>query len=89
MTTRINNADDFINVISGIADGTTAGEQPEKVLRCRFGIIDPAYTSGAPKVKFDGESTVSARTYKRFAHYTPVAGDRVMIFEGVIMGKIV
>lgn len=89
MTTRINSADDFINVISGIADGTTAGEQPEKVIRIRFGTIDPAYTTGAPKVKFDGESTVSVKTYKRMSSYTPVANDRIMIVEGVILGKVV
>lgn len=89
MVTKINSASDLLEVMAGYTDGTSAGEAPEKVLRCRFGKIDPAYTTGSPKVQFDGETTVSVKTYKRLASYTPVANDRVMIFEGVILGKIV
>ena len=59
----------------------------------RLGKIDPAYTSGQPKVVFDGETTASGKQYTRLSSYTPVASDRVvMVFVGgtyVITGKII
>jgi len=59
----------------------------------KLGSIDPAYSSGKPKVMFDGETVVSAKQYPRLASYTPVASDRVLILSVansyVILGKII
>lgn len=84
MPARINSASDFLETVTEYVEGTSAGERPEKPLRVRYGYIDSAYVSGAPKVKFDGESGVSGRTYKVAGNYTPKANDRVRVFEGVI-----
>lgn len=59
----------------------------------RFAAIDPSYTSGRPKVKFDGETALSGRTYTYLASYTPAANDKVLMVKAghswVIIGKIV
>lgn len=45
------------------------------------------------KVQFDGESTVSGKTYKRLSSYTISNGDRVLLVRiagtYVILGKVV
>lgn len=59
----------------------------------RLGTIDPAYTTGRPKVTFDGESTMSTRTYTYLSPYTPAAGDRVQLDRvgstWVIQGRVI
>lgn len=59
----------------------------------KLGTIDSAYTSGRPKILFDGGNTVSNKTYPYLSSYTPVAGDRVlMLVTGstlIILGKVV
>lgn len=44
----------------------------------KLGTVDPAYTTGDPKITFDGESSLSGKTYP-YAGYTPQAGDRVVL----------
>lgn len=57
----------------------------------KFGVIDPSYSSGNPKVTFDGETTLSTKTYPFLASYAPVASDRVLVAKingsYVILGK--
>lgn len=53
----------------------------------RFGTVTDA--TGKPRLRLDGETTASVKRYPRLASYTPVAGDRVMILNGVVIGKIV
>lgn len=59
----------------------------------KLGTIDPAYTSGRPKIKFDNESAISSKSYPYFSSYTPIAGDRVMLIKAghtwVVMSKII
>ena len=59
----------------------------------RLGTIPAGYTSGRPTILFDGESTISTRTYPYLSSYTPAAGDRVLLVmvghSGVILGKVV
>jgi hypothetical protein len=59
----------------------------EKIIQ--FARVDPNYTSGRPRLIFDGESTVSGKAYPYLASYTPAANDRVMVVKGVVIGKIV
>jgi hypothetical protein len=58
-----------------------------------LGTIDPNYTSGLPKVIFDGESTPSLKAYTYASGYTPRANDRVIIANvggsHVILGGVV
>lgn len=45
----------------------------------RLATVDPAYASGWPKVTFDGESTLSGKTYPHIDSYSPAKGDRVVL----------
>jgi hypothetical protein len=47
------------------------GASPDPVSPFRLGTIDPAYTTGSPKIIFDGESVASTRTYPHLMAYTP------------------
>lgn len=46
--------------------------------------VDPAYTSGNPRLVFDGETSTSGRTYSKNGNYTPAANDRVLV--GIVNG---
>lgn len=63
---------DFLDSVAG----HTAARYP--VQTPLLGTVDPAYTSGNPKITFDGETTLSGKTYL-YAGYTPKAGDRVVL----------
>lgn len=58
----------------------------------RLGKIDPSYTTGSPKIVFDGESAVSGKQYPCLSSYAPAANDRVLLAavsgSYVILGKI-
>lgn len=52
----------------------------------RMATIDPAYTTGLPKLQWDGEvdedgvtPILSTKTYTHMSSYTPAAGDRVVV----------
>ena len=45
----------------------------------RLGTVDLAYTSGLPKVKLDGDESVTVKQYSHIRNYSPTAGDRVML----------
>jgi hypothetical protein len=57
----------------------------------RLAVIDPSYTSGNPRVTFEGEETLSDKEYP-YANYTPAAGDRVVMLplgtSYVIIGAV-
>lgn len=57
-----------------------------------LGTIDLNYESGRPKVKFDGETSVSTKQYPYLYSYTPVAEDRVLLAKVrstyIILGSI-
>jgi hypothetical protein len=55
----------------------------------QFARVDPNYTSGRPRLIFDGETVVSGKAYPHLESYTPQANDRVMVVKGVVVGKIV
>lgn len=59
----------------------------------RLGKIDPAYASGRPKVVWDIDGVLSAKTYTRLSSYAPAADDRVLAVRAggswVILGKVV
>lgn len=59
----------------------------EKIVQ--FAMVDPNYTSGRPRLIFDGESEVSGKAYPYLSSYTPQPNDRVMVVKGVVIGKIV
>lgn len=58
----------------------------------RLGKIDPAYSTGLPKVMWDGEANLSTRSYPHLASYSPAADDRVLAVRSgrtwVIVGKV-
>lgn len=61
--------------------------------RTRLAVIDPAHTTGRPRVTFDGEATLSTKTYPHLSSYTPAAGDRVLLVPSgtsyVIVGEVI
>lgn len=54
----------------------------------QYAKIDPAYTTGRPKLIFDGEDVVTVKQYHCISTYTPTAGDRVMLINEIVMGAI-
>lgn len=76
----------FLNTVSGHTRAR------DRTRTNRMGTIDPAYTSGLPRVQFDGEDEVSGKTYPHLASYTPSAGDRVVLLpvghSYVILGEV-
>jgi len=54
--------------------------------------IDPAYTSGRPKLVFDGDTVATQKTYPYLASYTPSANHRVLVADiagtHVVLGRI-
>lgn len=63
-----------------------------KQQKFKLGVIDENYTSGNPKVKLDGETSLSSATYKYLSSYSPQANDRVLLVDVngyIILGKIV
>lgn len=61
----------------------------KETVRVRYATIDPNYSSGRPKVQFEGEGAVTLKGYPYLAHYTPVPGDKVQLTDGVIQGKVI
>ena len=59
----------------------------------RLGKIDPAYSSGRPKIVFDGETTATTKQYPYLSPYAPTAGDRVLLAKVagsyLILGKVI
>jgi hypothetical protein len=56
----------------------TAGIDSGMPLGLLPGVIDPAYTSGDPKVLVNGAAELSG-PYQHLASYTPVANDSVIL----------
>lgn len=77
-------AEDLLNIIK---------DQINKIpLPFELGTIDSNYSSGRPSVTFDGEGSVSTKTYPYLESYDPCAGDRVILAKirssYIILGKI-
>ena len=55
--------------------------------------VDPSYSSGRPKLLFDGETVVSQKTYPYLSSYSPSANHRVLVANiagtHVILGRII
>ena len=66
--------------------------QPAERKIFRMAKVDPSYSSGLPRLLFDGETVVSQKRYPYLGNYTPVAGDRVLLAvvggTYVVLGKI-
>jgi len=54
----------------------------------RFATIDPDYVTGRPRLIYDGEQTPTIKTFVYLDSYTPVASERVMVIQNVIIGKL-
>lgn len=81
------NAETFLNIVNP--------KQQDKI-KIRLGYIDANYSSGLPKIAFDsdidpatGIAQPSGKTYSHLASYTPTAGDRVILINNLIIGKVV
>lgn len=66
--------------------------RPEEVRPILLGTVDPAYTTGLPRVTFDGEAGLSGRGYPWISPYRPTANDRVALLpigrSYVIIGAV-
>ena len=55
--------------------------------------VDPSYSSGRPKLMFDGETVVSQKTYPYLSSYSPSANHRVLVANiagtHVILGRVI
>jgi hypothetical protein len=71
-----------LDVLQAVSGYTRAQEAVDR--RVRLGTVDPAYVASTypttlPKITFDGESTLSGKTYAVVGPYWPTAGDRVAL----------
>jgi hypothetical protein len=60
-------------------DGVVAYAAPQNGRGNRMAVIDAAYTTGNPKVTFEGDTTLSTQGFEYIRPYTPVAGARVVM----------
>ncbi len=76
----------FLDAVAGYA--ADDGQLP-----IRLGVVDPAYSSGAPKVTLEGTTTLSVSGFAFVAGYVPMASDRVVLLPAgttyLILGKVV
>lgn len=71
---------DPITFLDRVAEYTQDSTQTSADKPMRLAIIDPAYAGvGLPKIKFDGELTVSGKQYAVMGNYLPAANDRVLL----------
>jgi hypothetical protein len=70
------NVESFLRTVAGYTRAQTDGSADRPL---RIATVDPAYTTGNPKVTFEGESTLSAKGYPFLDSYVPIATDRVVL----------
>lgn len=66
------NSSEFVGLINSMIDKKTSPP-------FAIGRIDPAYSSGNPRIIFDGETTVSTKRYTKLNSYTCQPNDRVLL----------
>lgn len=82
----------FLETVAGLNRNTQMNGSADKPYL--LATIDPAFTigSGNPKVTFDGETTMSGKTYAYISSYYPIPGDRVVLAplgtSYVILGSV-
>lgn len=68
-------------------------ESKDNAPNFKLATVDPAYTEGLVKLRFDGEDIVSQKGYMFLSSYKPAANDRVLLVKVadtyIIMDKIV
>lgn len=83
MTQGTELARDFLSSVGGFLAPTTEGPGAKSSDRpFRLGTVDAAFsatTGGMPRIKFDGESTLSGRGYPWAGDRVPVAGERTIL----------
>jgi len=57
--------------------------------RIEYATVIELTRQGEAILHFMGEKLASKKTYQRMGHYLPAAGDRVMLINGVIIGRCV
>jgi microcystin-dependent protein len=68
---------DVLTAITGHVQAQGAGQAANRPPR--LATVDALYSSGSPRVTFDGETTLSVKEYPYVKSYTPAAGDRVAL----------
>jgi microcystin-dependent protein len=69
-----------LNLLRDITAFVAATRQPSSADKpVRLAVVDSGYTTGWPKVTFEGESTLSGKQYPHIDSYAPAAGDRVVL----------
>ena len=76
MATNLITPREFLDAVSGATRKDVSKSSASRPIR--LATIDPDYTSGDPRVIFDGEATLTQKTYV-CASYTPSPGDRVVM----------
>jgi hypothetical protein len=69
-----------LGLLRDFAAFAAATKEPSSADRpVRLAVVDSGYTTGWPKVTFEGEGTLSGKQYPHLDSYTPAAGDRVVL----------
>lgn len=54
----------------------------------RYATIADGYTTGRPHLVFDGETAPTGKAYAKLKSYTPIAGERVVVINDLVMGAV-
>lgn len=81
---------EFLDALAGYTDQRRTSSASRT---SRLATIAAGYTSGMPRVIFDGDTVSSGGGFAFLDSYTPVSGDRVLMLPAgntyVILGKVV
>ncbi|MEH7114515.1 hypothetical protein V7124_19440 [Neobacillus niacini] len=96
---KIKSTKDLLDALQMLIDKSSTKKnrnQEDRVLNhmdttFKMAKIDPGYSSGRPKLIFEGESVLSVKQYPYLSSYTPAANDIVLLAKVgntyVILGK--
>jgi hypothetical protein len=82
--------DSFLKTLGAYLEAQNADHSANQPVL--LGTVDSGYTTGLPRVKFDGESVTSDKVFAILGSYGPVANDRVALIPVgttyLIVGKV-
>lgn len=96
---RLGSTDEFLDALKIFVDKESKPKKDNQQITTtssidspfKLGRVDPNYSSGRPRIIFEGESVVSGKAYPYLSSYTPVANDVVLLVRMsnsyIILGK--
>lgn len=91
---RIPTATELLQLQSGFSRAESRKASSSASRPNLIAVVDPAYSSASypttwPKVTFEGEETMSERTFPAVTPYTPAPSDRVVMLPVGVSGYVI